>query len=90
MNHAYRENPPDPHIHWWAVPRYDHQVHIDDWVFEDPQFGNPYDHNRWIKVPAEIHHKIAEEIRRAIAQKESATRLHLPCSSAPGNGLMNI
>lgn len=22
MNHAYRENPPQPHIHWWAVPRY--------------------------------------------------------------------
>jgi diadenosine tetraphosphate (Ap4A) HIT family hydrolase len=67
MNHSYRESPPDPHIHWWAVPRYNHQVQIDDWVFEDPQFGNPYDHNRWIKVPPEIHRKIAEEIRRAIA-----------------------
>src|SRR4051794_9157183 len=22
MNHAYREETPNPHIHWWAVPRY--------------------------------------------------------------------
>ncbi|MBN1876296.1 MAG: hypothetical protein JXA33_18875 [Anaerolineae bacterium] len=66
MNHSYRENPSDPHIHWWAVPRYNHQVEIDDWVFEDPQFGNPYDHYRWIKAPTEIHHQIAEKIRQAI------------------------
>jgi ribonuclease HI len=49
MNHAYRNDPPNPHVHWWGVPRYNHAVVIDEWVFEDPQFGNPYDHYRWIK-----------------------------------------
>ena len=33
MNHAYRENPPNPHIHWWAVPRYDHKVEFGGLAF---------------------------------------------------------
>ncbi|MBE2198587.1 MAG: hypothetical protein IAE79_08260 [Anaerolinea sp.] len=70
MNHSYREDPPEPHIHWWAVPRYNHPVQTDDWAFEDPHFANPYDHYRWVKVPAEIQHKIAVEIRQAIAGVE--------------------
>lgn len=68
MNHAYREDPPEPHIHWWVVPRYNHPVQIDGRLFEDPQFGNPYDHNRWVEVPTELHHRIAKQIRQAIAQ----------------------
>ena len=43
MNHAYRERQPNPYIHWWAVPRYNHAVTIQDWTFDDPNFGNPYD-----------------------------------------------
>jgi len=65
MNHAYREVPPDPHVHWWAVPRYNHRVQIDSWVFEDPQFGHPYDHYRWTEVPQELHHQIASRIKQA-------------------------
>ena len=63
MNHSYRENPPDPHIHWWAVPRYNHPVQFNGWVFEDPHFGNPYDHHRWLEVPQDVRVKIAEKIR---------------------------
>jgi diadenosine tetraphosphate (Ap4A) HIT family hydrolase len=65
MNHAYRNDPPDPHVHWWGVPRYNHPVVIDEWVFEDPQFGSPYDHYRWVKVPPEIQLKIVQRIQRA-------------------------
>lgn len=67
MNHSYRENEPEPHIHWWAVPRYNHSVTIDNWVFDDPHFGDPYDHYRWLEVPKEIHQHIAEQIQQAMS-----------------------
>jgi hypothetical protein len=63
MNHSYQESPPTPHIHWWAVPRYDHKIEFDRLVFEDPHFGNPYDHYRVMNIPKESRFKIAEEIR---------------------------
>lgn len=66
MNHSYQKSVPDPHIHWWAVPRYNHPVRIGEWIFEDPDFGNPYDHYRWVDVPKEIHQQIAELIQHAI------------------------
>lgn len=67
MNHSYREEIPNPHIHWWAVPRYNQTVTIGDWIFKDPDFGNPYDHYRWVEVPGEIHHQIASKIQQAIS-----------------------
>ena len=67
MNHAYRESPPNPHIHWWAVPRYNHSVTIGGWTFEDSHFGSPYDHHRWADVPKEIHQKIAERIQQVMS-----------------------
>jgi ATP adenylyltransferase len=68
MNHSYREIPPLPHIHWWAVPRYNHPVQISDWVFEDPEFGSPYDPHDLVKVPGALHRDIAEQIKQAIAR----------------------
>ncbi len=64
MNHAYRESPPNPHIHWWAVPRYDHAVEFAGLTFEDPHFGNPYDHYRVMNVSKDIRLKIAEEMKK--------------------------
>ena len=66
MNHSYRESTPDPHIHWWAVPRYNQPVTVGDWTFEDPDFGSPYNHSRWVDVPREIHQQIAERIQQAL------------------------
>jgi len=63
MNHAYRENPPNPHIHWWAVPRYNHTVEFQGLHFEDPHFGNPYDHYRVLDIPKEIRLEIATAIK---------------------------
>jgi len=62
MNHSYREEYPDPHVHWWAVPRYKQSVMLESTVFEDPHFGNPYDHNRWLDVSDSLRLKIAEKI----------------------------
>ena len=67
MNLAYRKNPPDPHVHWWVVPRYNHPVNVGTWVFEDSHFGSPYDHSLWIEVPEEVHQQISERLRQAIS-----------------------
>lgn len=67
MNLAYRENPPDPHVHWWVVPRYNHPVRISTWSFEDPHFGAPYDHSLWLEVPKEVRQQIAARLRQAIS-----------------------
>lgn len=66
MNHAYRERMPDPHIHWWAVPRYKHSVTIGERTFTDPGFGRPYDHDRWEDVSEGIRQQIVERIQRAM------------------------
>ena len=63
MNHSYRESPPNPHVHWWAVARYDHVVNFGDTVFEDPHFGNPYDHYRVMTAPKNLRLKIAGAIK---------------------------
>lgn len=67
MNLAYRQQPPDPHVHWWAVPRYDHPVEIGGWLFEDPHFGSPYDHARWLDVPPEVRQGIVEQLTQALS-----------------------
>jgi diadenosine tetraphosphate (Ap4A) HIT family hydrolase len=66
MNNAYREDPPEPHIHWWVVPRYNHPVRLSGLVFEDPHFGNPYEHTRWLDVSQEVRRQIADRLREAI------------------------
>ena len=63
MNHAYRESQPNPHVHWWAIPRYDHAVNFEEMLFEDPHFGNPYDHYRVIEVPKKLKLKMVEAIK---------------------------
>lgn len=66
MNHAYRNNPPEPHVHWWAVARYNHGVKIGTWEFTDPDFGNPYSHERWQEVPADLRKTIAQKIKESL------------------------
>ena len=63
MNFAYREASPEPHVHWWAVPRYNHAVTLDGWTFEDPDFGSPYSHARWVEVPAALRQTIVARIQ---------------------------
>jgi diadenosine tetraphosphate (Ap4A) HIT family hydrolase len=66
MNLSYREDPPDPHVHWWVVPRYSHSVKVGTMTFEDPRFGSPYDHSARLDVSKEVLQQIAEQLRRAI------------------------
>jgi diadenosine tetraphosphate (Ap4A) HIT family hydrolase len=39
MNASYLETPPNPHVHWHFIPRYNHEVKFDGLIFEDPYFG---------------------------------------------------
>jgi len=66
MNHAYRENPPNPHVHWWVVPRYDHPIELLGKQFEDPDFGTPYDHSRWIELSDVEYKEITSRIIEAL------------------------
>jgi diadenosine tetraphosphate (Ap4A) HIT family hydrolase len=68
MNLAYRENPPDPHVHWWVVPRYSHPVNLGGLVFEDPHFGSPYVHSEIREVSGQVRSEIAERVRQAITE----------------------
>ena len=71
MNLSYQENPPNPHIHWWAVPRYENKVEFEGLVFEDPHFGNPYDHSRVINPPKETRLDIVEAVKRHLLLEEN-------------------
>src|SRR5688572_17811366 len=73
MNHFYRESPPNPHVHWWAVPRYGHAVTFRETLFEDPHFGNPYDHYRVMTVSKDLILHIAEVIKSRLLFPEKKT-----------------
>jgi diadenosine tetraphosphate (Ap4A) HIT family hydrolase len=66
MNYSYHECPPNPHIHWWVVPRYNHSVLVSNYKFEDPQFSHPYDHAMRLELPKDIRQQIVEQIQRSI------------------------
>src|SRR5574341_467388 len=68
MNLSYKKTPPNPHIHWWIVPRYDHPARVGTMTFEDPRFGSPYDHTMWLDVPQEVRQQIVEQLQQAIAK----------------------
>ena len=42
MNHAYREKPYTPQVHFHVRPRYEEEVVIGRRVFKDKNFGNHY------------------------------------------------
>lgn len=39
MNSSYLNYPPDPHVHWHFIPRYNEKVEFEGLNFEDPCFG---------------------------------------------------
>jgi hypothetical protein len=63
MSHAYREHPASPHVHWWAVPRCARPVEFAGRTYDDPHFGNPYDHERWFDAPLELRRRMVAAIQ---------------------------
>ncbi len=43
MNHAFREEPFNPHVHWHIYPRYKNAPEINGVKYDDELFGNMYD-----------------------------------------------
>ena len=72
MNWAYREaNPepnyrdgkPSPHVHWHIITRYKNPIEFGGMVFEDPEFGEPYDGDRKPNIAQETILLIRDKIR---------------------------
>jgi diadenosine tetraphosphate (Ap4A) HIT family hydrolase len=67
MNHAFRSEPYNPHVHWHIYPRYKTAQEIDGITFDDPLFGNFYDNTAERLVSEETVSKIASELRQQLA-----------------------
>jgi diadenosine tetraphosphate (Ap4A) HIT family hydrolase len=64
MNLAYQNNPPDPHVHWHARPRYSKPVEFAGMTFVDDEFGKHYDRNKKRPLEEDVLLKIVEEIKK--------------------------
>ena len=73
MNHSYREEPFEPHIHWWAVPRYAQETAFAGATFTDPTFGDPYPHGRYITVGDDVRAAIVTRLREALEASQLST-----------------
>jgi diadenosine tetraphosphate (Ap4A) HIT family hydrolase len=74
MNMAYKNNPPNPHIHWHFRPRYSHPVDFGNLTFKDPEFGHHYarEHERSFEVSKEMQQKIIKILDLVISQFDSS------------------
>lgn len=68
MNDSYKNTPPNPHVHWHMLPRYDHDVTIANKTFTDPDFGHHYDKDRNETISPEITQAIIKDLKRSLEQ----------------------
>lgn len=64
MNHAYRDESPNPHTHWHFRARYKNDVEFAGEKFQDTEFPTHYDKDRKKIVSKELLKKISEEIKK--------------------------
>lgn len=64
MNDAYKNNPPNPHVHFHVRPRYNKKVDFEGAIFEDSDFAHHYNRDRKQEVPEKIILKIIKKIKR--------------------------
>lgn len=67
MNNAFREDPPQPHVHLHFRPRYAAAVEFEGSLFEDVLFGEHYDRER-VPVRTEMARAITAALRDAAEQ----------------------
>ncbi|HET8991616.1 MAG TPA: HIT family protein [Candidatus Saccharimonadales bacterium] len=67
MNHAFRSEPFNPHVHWHIYPRYKTAQEIDDIKFDDSLYGNFYDNTAERLLSEETVSKIASELRQHLS-----------------------
>jgi len=67
MNHAFKTEPYNPHIHWHIYPRYKNPPEVDAIVFDDPLFGSHIDEDLVKKVSDEVVEQIASRLRNSLS-----------------------
>lgn len=67
MNHAFRTEPFNPHVHWHIYPRYKIAPEFDGTTFDDPLFGNFYDDKAKRIVSSETAEAIASRLRQQLS-----------------------
>ena len=63
MNHAFRTEPSNPHVHWHIFPRYKVAPILDCVTYDDPLYGNFYDDNAERLVSDEVVEQIVEKLK---------------------------
>jgi len=64
MNLAYRNSPPEPHVHWHFRPRYDKAINFARLQFIDPNFGSHYQLGTEKIITDDVREKIIEEVKK--------------------------
>jgi diadenosine tetraphosphate (Ap4A) HIT family hydrolase len=65
MNLAYRETPPNPHVHWHVKPRYRNPVEFNGETFVDEMFGSHYQFGETRPMSEAFLQAIADKVRSA-------------------------
>jgi len=63
MNHAFKTESFNPHIHWHIYPRYKNTVEVAGVVFEDPLFGSHIDEDLVNIVDDEVVEEIVNKLK---------------------------
>ena len=66
MNLAYREEVPDPQVHWHFRPRYKNSVEFNGTTFTDPNFGSHYDEKAKMMIDDAMRSKIIQKVRDSL------------------------
>ena len=77
MNHAFREKPHNPHVHWHLFPRYEAPAEFDGLLFPDNLYGRFYDNAAERVVSEATMTDIAAALRSAMSSQPG---LRLPAA----------
>lgn len=67
MNHAFRSEPFNPHVHWHVYPRYKKAQEINGIMFDDLLFGNFYDNTAERIVDEDTVKEVASRLRQQLS-----------------------
>lgn len=66
MNHAFKSEPFNPHIHWHIYPRYKTAPEVAEIIFDDPLFGSHIDEDLVRNVSDEVVEEIVSTLKQHI------------------------
>ena len=63
MNNAYKQNPPNPKVHFHFRPRYRDEVKIGNEIFKDEDFAHHYNKKREKIVSEDVLNEIVKKLK---------------------------